>query len=373
MPLPLIPLIGTAASLVGGFLDRQAAEKRAAEAERQMQGAQRSFLGSVSDIAKNTYKKTQEQKDLEALMTGTKGGGVYMDPIQTIQAGQLEALGEGGERALMAGSQNLVKNIYDLTEAERARTFGQEAAGRQSAATTAQDIANQNVAQKTMADQMKAGFYGDQFALAQQNVGASEAASASAFPTAVGNALQFASMLDQVKNGLKVKYESGGNIKKHFLGGIIGGAIGGLANNFGSTIGGKLAESAMDKLGVGGGSDNRDITITVNKNGETRTMNSGGLIEEILRKKDIYKTGGEFNHDTNKKALIDEESGEKEAELTGGEYVLNPQQGEEIHAQYETIEAKIQSGEPVSEEEWMMYHEAVKNVFSQPQFNEETA
>lgn len=310
--MPLIPLIGTAASLVGGFLDRQAAEKRAAEAERQMQGAQRSFLGSVSDIAKNTYKKTQEQKDLEALMTGTKGGGVYMDPIQTIQAGQLEALGEGGERALMAGSQNLVKNVYDLTEAERARTFGQEAAGRQSAATTAQAIADQNVAQKTMADQMKAGFYGDQFALAQQNVGASEAASASAFPTAIGNALQFASMLEgtggtEGKNGLKVKYES------------------------------------------------------------------GGLIEEILRKKDIYKTGGEFNHDTNKKALIDEESGEKEAELTGGEYVLNPQQGEEIHAQYETIEAKIQSGEPVSEEEWMMYHEAVKNVFSQPQFNEETA
>src|SRR5210317_618905 len=372
MPLPLIPLIGTAASLVGGFLDRQAADKRAAEAERQMQGAQRSFLGSVSDIAKNTYKKSQEQKDLEALMTGTKGGGVYIDPIQTIQAGQLDVLGEGGERALMAGSQNLVKNVYDLTEAERARTFGQEVAGRQSAAATAQDIANRNVGQKTMADQMKAGFYGDQFALAQQNVAGSEAAAASAFPTAVGNALQFASMLEG-KNGLKIKYGSGGKVKQHFLGGIVGNAIGGLAGGFGTTVGNKLADAAMNKFGVGGEADNRDITITVNKNGETKTMNSGGLIEEILRKKDIYKTGGEFNHDTNKKALVDEESGVKEAELTGGEYVLNPQQGEEIHAQYETIEAKIQNGEPVSEEEWMMYHEAVKNVFSQPQFNEETA
>ena len=40
------------------------------------------------------------------------------------------------------------------------------------------------------------------------------------------------------------------------------------------------------------------------------------------------KTGGEFNHDTNKKALIDEESGEKEAELTGNEtmFVFNPKQ-----------------------------------------------
>ena len=42
----------------------------------------------------------------------------------------------------------------------------------------------------------------------------------------------------------------------------------------------------------------------------------------------IYKTGGEFNHDTNKKALIDEETGEKEAELTGKELVLNPKQTE---------------------------------------------
>jgi len=273
----------------------------------------------------------------------------------------------------MAGSQNLAKNVYGLTEAERARTFGQEVAGRQSAAATAQDIANRNVGQKTMADQMKAGFYGDQFALAQQNVAGSEAAAGSAFPTALGNALQFASMIPEGKNGLKVKYESGGKVKQHFLGGIVGGAIGSMASGFGTTVGNKLANAAMNKLGVGGEADNRDIMITVSKNGETKTMNSGGLIEEILRKKNIHKTGGEFNHDTNKKALVDEESGVKEAELTGGEYVLNPQQGEEIHAQYETIEAKIQNGEPVSEEEWMMYHEAVKNVFSQPQFNEETA
>ena len=34
-------------------------------------------------------------------------------------------------------------------------------------------------------------------------------------------------------------------------------------------------------------------------------------------------TGGEFDHDTNKKAIIDEESGRKEGELTGGEGVLN--------------------------------------------------
>lgn len=39
-----------------------------------------------------------------------------------------------------------------------------------------------------------------------------------------------------------------------------------------------------------------------------------------------FKTKGEFNHKTNKKAVIDEENGEKEAELTGGEVVFNPEQ-----------------------------------------------
>ena len=39
-----------------------------------------------------------------------------------------------------------------------------------------------------------------------------------------------------------------------------------------------------------------------------------------------FKTKGEFDHGTNKKAVIDEENGEKEAELTGGELVFNPKQ-----------------------------------------------
>ena len=39
-----------------------------------------------------------------------------------------------------------------------------------------------------------------------------------------------------------------------------------------------------------------------------------------------FKTEGEFDHDTNKKAVIDEENGRKEAELTGGELVFNPDQ-----------------------------------------------
>jgi delta 1-pyrroline-5-carboxylate dehydrogenase len=62
---------------------------------------------------------------------------------------------------------------------------------------------------------------------------------------------------------------------------------------------------------------------------------------------EVYMTGGEFDHGTNKKALIDEETGEKEAELTGGEamvadgdnmLVFNPEQ-------QNTIEGLVNKGD----------------------------
>tara|TARA_R100001510_G_C7656508_1_gene216582 strand:+ start:5982 stop:6851 length:870 start_codon:yes stop_codon:yes gene_type:complete len=104
--------------------------------------------------------------------------------------------------------------------------------------------------------------------------------------------------------------------------------------------------------------------------GITGFAEQGGAVEQLLRRGEVVKTNGEFDHDTNKKALIDEETGEKEAELTGGEYVLNPEQGEAIHEAYMGIEQMVESGEQPSPEQLMMLYEAVRAVFSQPQFNE---
>lgn len=84
----------------------------------------------------------------------------------------------------------------------------------------------------------------------------------------------------------------------------------------------------------------------------------------------VKKLGGEFNHDTNKKAIIDEETGVKEAEATGGEYILNPEQAGAIHSKYEMAKNKMQEGEKLSEEDLMALYEAVDEVFGQPQFNE---
>ena len=70
-----------------------------------------------------------------------------------------------------------------------------------------------------------------------------------------------------------------------------------------------------------------------------------------------FKTKGEFNHDTNKKAVIDEENGEKEAELTGGELVFNPDQSE-------MMEELIKQGDDKGLLEFM------KGLLSKPQFQD---
>lgn len=72
----------------------------------------------------------------------------------------------------------------------------------------------------------------------------------------------------------------------------------------------------------------------------------------------VGKTGGEFSHDTNKKALIDEESGKKEAELTGNEtmFVFNPKQT----SQFEKL---VKGNDPAALMRFM------KKLLKKPQFN----
>lgn len=70
-----------------------------------------------------------------------------------------------------------------------------------------------------------------------------------------------------------------------------------------------------------------------------------------------FKTEGEFNHDTNKKAVIDEENGRKEAELTGGELVFNPDQSGKM-------EELIKKGDEKGLLKFM------KELMSKPQFQD---
>jgi hypothetical protein len=72
----------------------------------------------------------------------------------------------------------------------------------------------------------------------------------------------------------------------------------------------------------------------------------------------VGKTGGVFDHETNKKALIDEESGEKEAELTGDEtmFVFNPKQTS-------TFEKLVKGNDASGLMKFM------KKLLNKPQFN----
>lgn len=105
---------------------------------------------------------------------------------------------------------------------------------------------------------------------------------------------------------------------------------------------------AAYKLASGQGSDKKD-------------RQEGGMLND-----QIYVTGGEFNHDTNKKALIDEETGEKEAELTGDEAVLNPKQTEDTMMAFNMLKAAVEGMENPPQE-LLDALEKMKH-FDEPQF-----
>ena len=90
-------------------------------------------------------------------------------------------------------------------------------------------------------------------------------------------------------------------------------------------------------------------------------FNKGGMLED-----QIYMTGGEFDHDTNKKALVDEETGEKEAELTGEEAVLNPEQTENTMMAFNMLKEAIEGMENPPKE-LLDALEKMKH-FDEPQF-----
>ena len=152
-----------------------------------------------------------------------------------------------------------------------------------------------------------------------------------------------------------------------FFGGLGVSSSGGGANTAGekalANAAGGSTSNLLGMLNFAGSGQNQE-------NGGRIKYEDGGVVEELLRRQPVQKTEGEFNHDTNKKDIVDEETGEKEGEATGGEYILNPEQGEEIHMAYKSVEQIVESGEEPTMEQLMALYEAVQGVFSQPQFNE---
>jgi len=129
----------------------------------------------------------------------------------------------------------------------------------------------------------------------------------------------------------------------------------------------QIIDNAETRMNEFGGIDNFDMpeenffdptditNYDPNQLAAMRQAFSSGLLNKGGK---VGKTGGEFNHDTNKKALIDEESGEKEAELTGDEtmFVFNPKQTS-------TFEKLIKGDDAAGLMKFM------KKLLKKPQFN----
>ena len=176
-----------ALGLVGGALDYLGASQRLPGAQQDVTSAQTALTSSIKDIGKNRYKKSLDQANLEAMMTGYRP--TDLTPLQTIQAQQLENLALGGERALMTGATNVARQNLEAQQAAQQQDFSTELMGRQVAAesTAAMDAANIQAEQQ--AALLEAQMNQQALAQAQQNLAQIEADKASAIPEALGSTL----------------------------------------------------------------------------------------------------------------------------------------------------------------------------------------
>lgn len=365
-----------ALGVLGGAFDYFGANSQISGAEQDVQSAESNMAGSLKDLAAERYKKSQDQSNLEAMMTGFRP--LDLTPLQTIQAQNLEALATGGERALMTGATNLARQSFGSQMAAQDQAFNRELSGRQIAAESTAQMDAANAAAKQQAAMLEAQMNQQALMQSQQNLAQIEADKASAIPNALGNLISIPGIFGEAKEGGRVD-----EISKYNFGGLHNvGRIGGIPGFESNKRNRPLMDSLLGSIGSRAGDAIMD-KILKNKQPQSPPpipveidpidkMEMGG-------KPVVQKLEGPEDHDKKKYAImddgavVDEDNGEKVAEATGQEYILNSEQAKGIHDEYDVIAAKIKSGEKISDEEWMVFYKAVDGVFSLPQFNEETA
>lgn len=181
-----------ALGIVGGALDYFGANNQIAGAEQDVQSAEANMAGSLKDLAAERYKKSQDQSNLEAMMTGFRP--LDLTPLQTIQAQNLEALATGGERALMTGATNLARQSVGSQMAAQDQAFNRELSGRQMAAQSTAQMDAANAAAKQQAAMLEAQMNQQALMQSQQNLAQIEADKASAIPNALGSVASIAGM-----------------------------------------------------------------------------------------------------------------------------------------------------------------------------------
>ena len=319
MSNPIGPIIGTAAAFGGAYLDEKKRQDLLAGARKDLTGAEQDYAKEIANLAGQQYKVGQRERDLATIMAGTSPD---YSGVQSDLATTLDMIGD--PRARTASIPGLQQQAQQGREAELDRSRAGDIASTQYLAGAEKAARDANLGLRR-----QEGLMGTQFA--QQNL-----------MTAGQNVSQLEAQ-----------------------------------NPFADA----LASSAQ----LWAGYQPKSSGFTPKTMDEIRNMKSGGKLDTLSQilanggKPVVQKLYGPEDHDKKRFAImengavLDEDNGEKVAEATGQEYILISEQAEGIHESYEMIRNKIQAGEKLSEEEWMIFYKAVDEVFSQPQFNEETA
>ena len=362
-PIPgLIPGGGAISGLtqaIGGFADAARAKKDAKRARDQKRKAQERRLEARAGLDAFEFDISQAQRDLAT--AGIRP--TDLSPMQGIQATELAALSTD-PRALIGGLGASTARAQQATLAAQQADLGRELKAMQGLADLEQGALEKK--QKLQLGLLE----GDrQLALAdraqaRQNIADARQARREGIAAGIGGLAN-----------IGIAAATGG------LGGLGGGGDSGAGFNVadyttgtGEVVNPNLYRSAADYEDMysayGGETEEKGGRVKYGHGGKMNEDVIIAILEEGGMNAPVTKLEGEFDHSTNKKAIIDEETGVKEAEATGGEYILNPEQGEEISMAYKGIEQIVDSGEEPTMDQLMALYEAVRNVFSQPQFNE---
>ena len=362
-PIPgLIPGGGAISGLtqaIGGFADAARAKKDAKRARDQKRKAQERRLEARAGLDAFEFDISQAQRDLAT--AGIRP--TDLSPMQGIQATELAALSTD-PRALIGGLGASTARAQQATLAAQQADLGRELKAMQGLADLEQGALEKK--QKLQLGLLE----GDrQLALAdraqaRQNIADARQARREGIAAGIGGLAN-----------IGIAAATGG------LGGLGGGGdsdagfnVADYTTGTGEVVNPNLYRSAADYEDMysayGGETDEKGGRVKYGHGGKMNEDVIIAILEEGGMNAPVTKLEGEFDHSTNKKAIIDEETGVKEAEATGGEYILNPEQGEEISMAYKGIEQIVDSGEEPTMDQLMALYEAVRNVFSQPQFNE---
>ena len=316
-------ILGTLAAFGGAYLDDRKNRQLLDSARTDLAGAETDYARQMSNLASQQYKVGQRERDLATIMAGTSPD---FSGAQSDLATTLDAIND--PRAQMANIPSLMQQTQGAREAELEASRAGDIASTQLLAGSEKAARDANLGLRREEGKMGAQFALQNLMTAGQNVSQLEAANP--YADALATSAQLFAMAPAPKSS---EFEPK--------------TIEEIRNMSFAKEGGKL-----------------DVV--------SRILADGG-------KPVVQKLYGPEDHDKKQFAImdngdvIDEDNGEKVAEATGQEYILNSEQAGGIHDKYDMIKAKMDAGEEVSQEEWMIFYKAVDEVFSQPQFNEERA